>query len=144
MATSVKKKKKKKEDMTPSAESALGELIIIDKSKGLIFKSEEEVFDHFAAEIAVLEEEYEAIRKDTELSDEEIGDFEEILASLFELPDEVWKNEAKIEGLALYTYIKHFDAKPEGFYYLAVCYVEDQIPTFIFLHFATRDKELIK
>ncbi len=143
MAKAIKKSAKKSttpkdEDVAPPVEP-----IVIDKKKSLVFNSEEDVYDFFGAEIATLEEEYEALKSSTDITEEDVPDYEEHLASLFEQPDEVWLNRDKFENIDIYTYIKHFDTGAKKFYYVAVTYVDDTVPTFIFLHFATQDETLI-
>ena len=64
--------------------------IIIDKDNNLIFNSEEEVLNHFAAPIAQLEGEFLKLRTKEDFSDEESIGKEEELEDLLHAPDEVW------------------------------------------------------
>ncbi len=142
-------KKKDKKNVVASADGTTQDTpvstdpIVIDKVKGLIFQNEEDVYQYFGAEIATLEEEYEALRTPEDIQDQDIPNYEEHLASLFEQPDEVWINRGKFENIDIYTYIRHFNSDGKKFYYVAVSYVDESVPTFIFLHFATQDETLL-
>lgn len=152
MAKTVKNKNKKQDqDSGTSEEVSLksdvqdNDEIVIDRKKGLIFHSEEEVYEHFGAEIETLEQEYQALKVEADLTEESIKDYEARLTDLFELPDEVWLNKEKFEGINLYTYIKKFESEGGEIYYiLAVTYMDENIPSFIFIHFPTKDEKLVQ
>lgn len=144
MPKAIKKKTKKTtEDSENQDTTDTAEPIVIDKHKALVFNNEEEVYQYFGAEITTLEEEFEALRSANDITEDDVPDYEEHLASLFEHPDEVWVNREKFENIDIYTYIKQFDTDEKKFYYVALTYVDETVPTFIFLHFATQDETLI-
>ena len=125
---------KKKE--TPVQE----ETIIIDKDNDLIFNSEDEVLKHFAEPIKTLEKEFLKLRTPKDFTDEESMGKEEELEDLLHAPDEVWEDSKSIKGLTIYNFIKCFeDVENEDiYYYVALAYLSDDVPTFVFLHFPTR------
>lgn len=116
------------------------ESIIIDKENDLVFNSEDEVLKHFAAPISLLEKEFLKLRTPEDFSDEESMGKEEELEELLHSPDEVWEDSETIKGTTVYSFIKCFeDTENEDIYfYVAIAYLADDIPTFVFLHFPTR------
>ncbi len=119
---------------------AAAEDIIIDRKNNLIFSSEEEVLKHFAAPISQLEKEFLKLRTPEDYSDDESLSKEEELEDLLHAPDEVWEDTETVKGLTIYNFIKCFeDTKNEDIYfYVAVAYLAEDTPTFVFLHFPTR------
>lgn len=119
----------------PSEES-----IVIDKDNDLIFSSEDEVLKHFAQPISELEKEFLKLRTPEDYSDDESLGKEEELEDLLHSPDEVWEDTESVPGTVLYNFIKCFeDVENEDIYfYVAIAYLADDIPTFVFLHFPTR------
>jgi hypothetical protein len=116
------------------------ETIIIDKENDLIFNSEEEVLKHFAKPINTLEKEYLKLRIKDDFSDEESLGKEEELEDLLHSPDEVWEDTRTVDGIVIYNFIKAFEdeEREEIYYYVALAYLAEDIPTFVFLHFPTR------
>ncbi|MEM7647382.1 MAG: peptidase [Pseudomonadota bacterium] len=116
------------------------ETIIIDKENNLVFSSEDEVLNHFAQPIERLESEFLKLRTSEDFSDDESMGKEDELEDLLHAPDEVWEDTESVEGLTIYNFIKCFeDEENEDIYfYVALAYLSDDIPTFVFLHFPTR------
>ena len=116
------------------------ETIIIDKENDLIFDNEEEVLNHFAVPIKLLEDEFLQMRTPEDYSDEESLGMEDELEDLLHSPDEVWEDSESVEGMVIYNFIKCFeDTKNEDIYfYVALAYLSEDVPTFVFLHFPTR------
>lgn len=126
---------KKKETKIPIEDS-----IIIDKENNLIFSNENEVLNYFATPIAQLEKEFLKLRTEEDFNDSESLGKEEELEDLLHSPDEVWEDSESIKGLTIYNFIKAFeDVKNEDIYfYVAIAYLAEDVPTFVFLHFPTR------
>ncbi|MCB0413012.1 MAG: peptidase [Bdellovibrionales bacterium] len=135
----LKTKLKKKED--PIEDS-----IVIDQEKGLIFSSEEELYQHFFQEIETLESQYFEYRRNVnDIPESEFGDHEDKLGLTLEVPDEVWKAEL-IEGHDFHVYIKVFGGESESdevVFYTAVAYLTHKIPSFVYLHFPSREEDLV-
>ena len=138
---SGKKKKSKK-----SKESQAKAQIIIDEGRGLIFDSEDDVIEHFKTEIETLEKEYHEWRSETDINLEDVEDIDQHLTELLQEPDEVWLSSEVLNGISLGTFIGYFEAEEQdiSFYYITLTYFVDNIPRFVFLHFATTDLNLVK
>ena len=116
------------------------EEIIIDKENNLIFKSEEEVLTYFAKPIQQLENEFLKLRADEDFSDDESLEKEDELEDLLQSPDEVWEDQDSVKSTTVYNFIKAFqdEENDDIFFYVAVVYLSDDVPTFVFLHFPTK------
>jgi len=139
---SDKKKKSKKSKDSQSAKTQ----IIIDEGRGLIFDDENEVVEHFKKEIETLEKEYHEWRPETDIELDDIEDIDQHLTELLQEPDEVWLSTSTLKGISLGTFVGYFEAEEEdiSFYYITLTYFVDNIPRFVFLHFATTDLNLVK
>lgn len=128
----------------PSTTSSEKELILVDEAAGLIFESEKELFGYFQSAIDKLEEEYSALRSADDFSDEEQIEREHYLEATLDEPDEVWMDDKTFEDFAIYHFIKSFEEGAEAFTYVAVAYVstEDEYPTFVFIHFPSKDSRV--
>ena len=115
------------------------EAIIIDEAKGLIFNSEEEVLAHFEKPVDHLEDEFLKTRLPDDFDDDKAADLEDQLEDVLQNPDEVWFDDKTIKGQSLYTYIKSFSGdNNDHYHYIAVTYLSEETPTFIYLHFPTK------
>jgi hypothetical protein len=122
------------------------EKIVIDEKKGLVFKTEDELYQHFIKEITFLEEEFFKLRPKNDLSEEEFEKYEDNLSLLLEDPDEIWRDLETMKGTELTIYIRRFDNKEESeeaLYHVAVVYMTDSIPTFVYLHYPTHSDALV-
>lgn len=118
------------------------EEIIIDSARGLNFASEEDLYQHFVNEIDLLEQEYLAMRDKTDFTETEQDSMEHYLELTLEDPDEVWQDP---DSLGADIPLCHFIRKiSDGLSYVASAYVDEDIPTFVFLHFATNKPELVE
>lgn len=150
--TGKKKKKTKTSKSEPaSAEvqattKSIGTTIVIDESRGWAFNDEKEVYEHFAEQIEFLEKEYHMLRNESDTALDDLEDIDNHLAELLQEPDEVWLSEDVLEEISLGTFIGYYETESEekSFYYIALTYISENIPKFVFLHFATDDLELIK
>ena len=120
------------------------EYILVDEKAGLIFESETDLFGYFKDSIAKLEEEYSSLRASEDFTDEEQIAREHYLDTTLDEPDEVWMDEQTIPDYPLFHYIKNIDEGVEAFRYVATAYVssEEEYPTFVFIHFPTKDSRV--
>lgn len=135
------KSRAKKKTTSSSSEK---EYIVVDEAAGLIFESEAELFGYFQGAINKLEEEYQSLRSPDDFTDEEQISREHYLEATLDEPDEVWMDDKTMEDFAIYHFIKAFEEGAESFTYVAVAYVssEDEYPTFVFIHFPTKDSRV--
>ncbi|MEN0058651.1 MAG: PBECR2 nuclease fold domain-containing protein [Bdellovibrio sp.] len=129
---------------TKSNNATEKEYIIVDEAAGLIFESEKELFGYFQEAIEKLETEYQSLRSEEDYSDDDQIAREHFLEATLDEPDEVWLDEKTISEYAIHHFIKAFEDGSEVFRYVAVAYVssEDEYPTFVFIHFPTKDSHL--
>lgn len=122
------------------------EYILVDEKAGLIFESEKDLFGYFEGHIAQLEDEYETLRSENDFNDEEQIAKEHYLETTLDQPDEVWMDENTFGDLTVYNFIKNIEEAEETFKYVACAYVssEDEYPTFVFIHFPTKDSNMWK
>lgn len=115
--------------------------IVIDQQAGLVFHSEKELYEHFQPQIEALEREHQAWRKADDIQEEEVLDLSEQLDRTLDEPAEIWYDEKTFADLPIFHFIRPIEELDA--FHVAVTYVssEDE-PTFIFLHFVTRDLEL--
>ncbi len=139
---SGKKKKSKKSRDSQGQRTP----IIIDESRGWIFNDENDVVAHFREQIETLEKEYHEWRPETDINLDEIENIDQHLTELLQEPDEVWLSTTTLKGISLGTFVGYFEAEEEdiSFYYITLTYFVDNIPRFVFLHFATTDLNLVK
>ena len=119
------------------------ERIVIDESKGLVFSSEDELYDHFAPQVQTLEREYFMARRDTDISENEFENYEEVLTLVLDDPDEVWEDATSIHGFKVRSFVGRYTVGDESIFYVALAYVTGDTPSFIYLHFPSRDISLV-
>jgi len=119
------------------------EEIVIDRESGLVFKTEKDLYEHFSASISKLEAEYESYpHKDDDVKEEEVSDLASLLDLTLDEPAEIWHDNKTISEFPIFHFIR--PVEEIGAFHVAVTYVSsDDEPTFIFLHFVTRDLDLI-
>lgn len=139
-------KETKKQKNNKSKKSTKGSTIIIDESRGLVFDSEKEVVDHFQNQISALEKEYNEVRREGDTSFDDSQSYEESLSELLQDPDEVWLSLDVFQDIPLATFIGHFESEDgqNNFYYLALTYFVENLPRFVFMHFATQDLNVVR
>ncbi|MCB0342847.1 MAG: peptidase [Pseudobdellovibrionaceae bacterium] len=127
------KRAKKSEDM-----------IVVDEEKDLKFSTEEELFGYFEKDVVKLEEEYFQLRSSNDLDDKDFARYEKNLVRLLEDPDEVWEDESSLPDKKVFIYLREFDSpnEDEALFHVAVAYMAGDMPSFIYLHFPTRDIRL--
>lgn len=121
------------------------ELIVIDEKQGLIFENEKTLFGYFTPFINALEDEYQALRHADDFTDDEQNDHFNYLEATLDQPDEIWVDTDSFEEFPVYIMIKSYEESAGMFTYIACSYVEgdSQTPSFVFLHFPTRKKEMV-
>lgn len=121
--------------------------IIIDEAKGLVFSSEEELYNHFNAEIDKLEKEFFRLRQGDDISEGRFANYEANLTTLLEDPDEVWEDRKTFKESPLIIYLRRMDrgtSEEAQLFHVAACYLTDDIPSFVYLHFPTSDASLVE
>jgi hypothetical protein len=128
--------------------------IVIDEANGLVFSSEEDLYRHFNTEIDELEKEFFRLRRRNDIPEGKFVDFEGNLTMLLEDPDEVWEDHGTIKDRPLIIYIRKItdangepklEAKERGepLFHVAACYLTEDVPSFVYLHFPSRDADLV-
>lgn len=130
--------------------------IVIDEDQGLVFASEEDLYQHFFNEISILESEFFRLRHaERDIPEDAFENFEKNLSATLEKPDEIWEDKNSVPGKTLMIYLKEFpdqanssseiEEKEEQFlFHVAICYVTSNIPSFVYLHFPSRDLDLVE
>lgn len=120
------------------------ELIVIDEKGGLIFESEKALFGYFNPFILQLESEYVALRSEADFTDDEQIELEHYLEVTLDEPDEVYQDTTTLKEFPIYHFIRKVEDGGEVFRYVATAVLnqEEEIPTFVFIHFPTKDPQL--
>ena len=123
------------------------ELIIIDEKQGLIFENDKTLFGYFSIPIKEYEVRFQEnydLRNDFSLIEHQ--EHESLLEETLDDPDEIWMDDSTFEDLTVHTLVKRFETKQQVFDYIAVVYIntEDNYPTFVFMHFPTRDSKMLE
>ncbi len=121
------------------------ELIIIDEKEGLIFNSEKDLFAYFSKYIQTIEEKYNSLLKEDDFTEKQKEKYESYLEEALEVPDQVFRDQETFKDIACHYFIKSIEGV-DNLTYVAICYVNsaDEMPTFVFFHFATRDPQMVK
>ena len=133
--------------------------IVIDESKGLVFQTEREMYNHFQPQIQMLESELKTHRKESDIKAGEFSKFEPLLQQVIDDPDEVWEDVVSVHGVKVTSYVGHYIAvegddesaidekststQESGVYYVALTYAVEGSPKFVYLHFPSRDMKLV-
>lgn len=126
------------------AEELMKDQIVIDEAHGLVFSTEDELYDHFLPQIQALEKEYFTTRSDEDIHERDFGKYEELLNQVLDDPDEIWEDTSE-HGLKVRSYVAHYtsEAEDESVYYVALAYATNDVPSFVYLHFPSRDLGLV-
>ena len=127
--------------MARSSKKKAEQPIVIDEQQGLVFNTETDLFTHFAAEISALEQELKESRRRSDVAESDFKKYEENLEALLDDPDEVWEDTQTSTGQSIFIYIRKFE--DEGVYHIAACYLTQDTPSFVYLHFPTNDEDLV-
>lgn len=116
--------------------------IVIDKEAGLVFHSEKELYAFFDPQISQLEQEYQSFVKEDDIPDEEVKDISAILDTTLDEPAEIWHDDKTFKQYPIFHFIRPVEELSA--FHVAITFVSsDDEPTFIFLHFVTRDLDLV-
>ena len=122
--------------------------IVIDDKNGLVFDSEEDLLAYFKKDIKALEEDFLKNRAKNDFSEKESLEYEDNLTPTLDEPDEIWEDTETIPGKKLTIFLKEFESdessEDRGLFHVAVTYMTDGLPSFIYLHFPTRDLYLVE
>lgn len=119
--------------------------IVLDAAKGLVFQTEDDLYNHFASDIESLESEFAKLRSSGDIPEKDFRRYEDQLAQTLDSPDEVWRDTDRLPGVELNVFIKEFTPETgEPLYYVALAYLTQKIPSFIYLHFPTTDLDLVE
>lgn len=121
----------------------LKDRIVIDEPHGLVFQSEDEMYDHFLPQIQSLEKEYFTYRRDEDIQESDFDIYEELLNQVLDDPDEIWEDATSIHGFNVRTYVGHYTSGEEQVYYVALAYATGEVPSFVYLHFPSMDIDLV-
>lgn len=127
--------------MTRSSSKKSFEPIVIDEAEGLVFDNEDELYSHFEQEIQVLESEFFTLRGKADINEFEFKRYDGQLDRLLDDPDEVWEDRDTLTGHRLFIYVRRFDKEV---HHIAACYLTESTPSFVYLHFPTRDEHLVE
>jgi len=116
------------------------EKIVINEADGLVFDSENELYAHFANDIIKLEKEFFSLRDEDDIPESEFVAHESSLGLTLENPDEIWEDTHSLQDQVVYVYIKKIS---EHLYHVAACYLTDETPSFVYLHFPTNNVDLV-
>jgi hypothetical protein len=115
--------------------------IVIDPDKDLVFSTEEELFDHFALQILEIETFYfDVLKSYDDLKIENFNKYEKNLTLCLQNPDEVWFTD-ELTSIETAIYIKKIK---DDLHHIAICYLYNDEPSFIFMHFPTTSVGLIE
>ncbi len=124
--------------------------IVIDESQGLVFSSEQELYDHFARGIEHFEKEFFSQHSSQDISPADFSNYEKNLSILLEDPDEVWAEDNDVVEDEVVIYLRKMADQEVGvqgdkkaLYHVALCYMTEDIPSFVYLHFPTQDQTLL-
>jgi hypothetical protein len=127
--------------MSRSTRKKQADPIIIDESEGLVFASEHELYAHFQNEIQHLEREFFEVRSDVDIKENDFSKYDGQLEKLLDDPDEVYEDSITLKTQRVFVYIRLFSS---DVYHVAVCYLTDSTPSFVYLHFPTRNAKLVE
>jgi len=136
--------RKKSQSVDRTLEAIGNNRIVIDEKRGLVFSSEEELYNHFLPQIQTLEKEFFLKRSDTDFAENQFDHYEELLGNLLDDPDEIWEDAQHIHGFRVHTYVGHFSSDTESLFYVAQVYRTGDTPSFVYLHFPSKDASLIE
>ncbi|MCE3009364.1 MAG: peptidase [Proteobacteria bacterium] len=118
--------------------------IVIDRSAGLVFKSDKDLYEFFGPHIAQLEAEYDGFSREIkdDLREEELENINETLDLTLDEPAEIWHDAKTLKEFPIFHFIRPLEDLQA--YHVAVTYVSDEDePTFIFFHFVSRNLDLV-
>lgn len=120
------------------------EEIVIDADRGWVFSSEDELYRHFEKDILKLEKQFTSLRSPGDISESDFKIYEKHLNDVLEAPDFVWIDRETLKPEELTIFLRNFARPDEApLFHIAVAYVTQNMPSFVYLHFPTRDESLV-
>ncbi len=120
------------------------EKIVLDEESGLVFENKDQLFQHFESEITQLEDEFRSFRKSNDIPQKSYPEYEELLTSVLEDPDEIWEDQETLENQVLYHFLGAYEDEDRTVFYVAVAHMVEEVPVFVFLHFPTYHEEILE
>ncbi len=120
--------------------------IVIDESRGLVFASEQDLYKHFSNGIEHFEKEFFSRHSSADIAAADFSQYEKNLSVLLEDPDEVWAEDNEVVGEEVVIYLRkmgELEGGAKSLYHVALCYMTEDIPSFVYLHFPTHDEDLL-
>jgi hypothetical protein len=116
--------------------------LYVEEEVGRIFCAEECITHYFTPEVEKLEKEYLKQHSQEDLSNEEREELNHLRWLTLQEPDEIWR-EKVLSGDLRYTLISEFNPKTKTVWYICICLYLRGEPSFLFLAFPTKDKNLV-
>ncbi len=120
--------------------------IVIDRKANLVFKNEKDLFEFFQPQIDFLEKEFDKFAAgesmEAEINAHPDFSIEDELELSLEEPQEIWHDPKTFTEFPIFHFLRPIEELDA--FHVTITYVssEDE-PTFIFLHFFTKDLELV-
>lgn len=116
--------------------------IVIDKEAGLVFRNEKELYAFFQPQIKQLELEFDQVRPAEDIQECDVANLSEELDKTLDEPAEIWHDAKTFKEFPIFHFVRPIEDLSA--FHVAVTYVssEDE-PTFIFLHYVTRDLSVV-
>ena len=118
--------------------------LLVDDHNDLIFCDEGCLHEYFEEEVEQLENELAKLRSENDIRSKDYKNYEQFLPMVLNEPDEIWEVETTEEEAGLNFYIGEFFHEKEHIFYIAAAYRVDDNPAFVYLHFPTRDRNLVE
>ena len=119
--------------------------IVIDELKGWTFKNEDQLYEHFRAEIDFFEKDFFTHRSSEDISEKDFAQYERHLSLTLDDPDEIWKDTETLGDKTVFIYLREVELTEDDFvYHMAICYHTGNVPSFVYLHFPTNDPDLVE
>lgn len=116
--------------------------IVIDRSAGMVFKDEKELLEFFRSQIEKLETDHqEWVKKNVEMTGL-VDSVETELDLTLEEPQEIWHDPKTFAEFPIFHFIRPIE-DVEAFQVVTTYVSAEDEPTFIFLHFVTKNLDLV-
>ncbi len=118
--------------------------VLIDENNDLLFCNDGCLRENFEEEINKQESEHLSLRSKVDIKPSEFKNFDQYLPLLLNDPDEIWEPEILEQREPTQFVIGEFLHEKEKIYYIASIYPSDGKPAFVYIHFPTRDVNLVQ
>ncbi|MGE4233125.1 MAG: PBECR2 nuclease fold domain-containing protein [Bacteriovoracia bacterium] len=121
----------------------LNQIFFVEKEIGRCFCSHECIQDYFQPTIQAMEEEHNKLLSRHDFTQEQRRSLAHHQPLTLAEPDEIWISSTE-NGEKYFTYISQFETQNgQKFHYIVVSLAIDNIPSFVFISFPTKDEELL-